>query len=831
MKLFHEALNFSDQICLSYDIYKRNFPLKINKITKNGITLQFLNQQSIQIPPYLLGIISFNRVLILNRFNEQLFIGLIQDNSIIKLIYFSNGQPIKQYQFQLPYVFNNNLLNLIEIYQLNLDQIKKSVYQTKKKIIKAIKLNFSIIYLLEDCIKVSIQFTQETFIFEQIQYSFDCTSSFQFYKQEIYIDAHSIIYNHTHYNIIKITLKEKIVQVNNVLQNHFLIFTYYNDQYSAKLFLFQIEEIIHLYTLPTYNYTIQFPIQYKIQMSILMIKVRKADQGFFLLIYDLKNTAVESLIQINAIDEEDNQSFDFIDEKEYFFSYQRQLQIQNLNQPCFFLKGLKEGQDFIEETQLIISTKSEISNENIDLEFHLIIINKNYTLQLLNLSQNILAGEILNQENIFGNIEEVEIIGSENISVYQPLIFNNISAICNFYQFGICIYDKSILRNIFDSNTFIKFSQDFVQLPFYIGFNSEDCSHAIYLKLDESLYMNEFNFCRNNQIQKQNYTISNNAHTMKIFKQINDLQMTGLDNGIILFYFQYKPFLNSVLLNSFINVDFDLFDGAKINDFTYFFLNIGFNVIELKVFNVTQLDHHNGAISDILYQQKYNLNNLFEKSQLIQKNSSKLQIYHVLKINNKFQIKFIIILKDNLAVLMQIILDLNNYNETIFEQLGMIRYENKAIFRKLLFIDLNYVILAFSQDQYRFINIFDINILKNKNIDSIQKFKDDNYNYVERYNESYFIIVEQVNVQEQRVHLITLDKFKIKCHGECSKPSYIKLSNQVSQILIELDFLNEKQINKDKLQSFIVVFTFICIVIRLFCKKEKKRREKQIIQH
>lgn len=42
---------------------------------------------------------------------------------------------------------------------------------------------------------------------------------------------------------------------------------------------------------------------------------------------------------------------------------------------------------------------------------------------------------------------------------------------------------------------------------FYIGFNPDDCNHAIFLKEKHSIKVNEFNFCYNNSKLKKNFTI------------------------------------------------------------------------------------------------------------------------------------------------------------------------------------------------------------------------------------------------------------------------------------------------------------------------------------
>ncbi|CAD8126141.1 unnamed protein product [Paramecium sonneborni] len=839
-KFFYEITTFNDQICLPYSQYTRNLPIKINKIMENGINLKFFNDYNNQTLSYLNGILLFSKVLILYKISyEKVLIGLIQGNNIFKLIFYVNGEQIKSYIIQLHeniieiFFLRKNMLliiiyqNSIEIYRIKQDEIRKSIHQTEKKILKAIKFNFFVLYLLEDCTKVQIQLSFEKFIFVEAEYQFDCKSSFQFSKEGIYIDTKYIYYYHPYQIPQKITFKEQIIQIHNVLTDQLLIFTSYNNEINIKLFQFYQEELFFLYTLPTYNYTVQFPLQYKIQESNLIIKAKKDDLGSFLLIYDLINTAIQSLIQINQIDEVEKFSFDFINDEEYFFIYEKQIHIQNLNQPCFSFQISKESQDFIEEKKLIINTNSFISNENIDLNFHFVRFNTNYTLQLLNINQRILTGTIFNFENIFGNIENVEIIGSENISIYQPLIFKNQSAICSYYRFGICVNGQSIFRNIFDSNTSLQCSYNLGFIIQYINFNNENCNHEFFIIDSTSLVIYEFNFCNN--ILRHDKRILNYSSEFSNLKITNDLQIVGLSNGSLLFHYQYKPFLDQDISNIFERFNFNTFDVIKIKNSTYTLLNIGLQYFELKVFKLTDIDDR--VIYDILVDNKYKSDRMLEnfKVEFFYDSFIKIQIYHIENIGNQYQIKFIMVSKDQIAVLMQIVLDLNDLNKIIFEQLGIIRYEYKANFKKLLFIDINFAILCFQQNQVSFINVFDIsNLRKNRNIDSIQKVEDNNYTFIERYNESHFILVEKFSSLDLKVHLITLDKFRIECQGQCTQPSYLKLSNQVSQILIELNFENEKEIHKNFVQFIMVVFTFICIFIKLLLsKKEQKKRRKE----
>ncbi|CAD8204117.1 unnamed protein product [Paramecium pentaurelia] len=844
-KLFYETNNPNDQICISNQIYKRTLPIKIMQIMENQKQLQILENPKAQFLSYLDWTLTIGNIIFLQRLkDEQILIGLKQEDKFIKLIFFSNGRPIKKHQLKLLDNFIEIFFirqpmhlviiyqNQIEIYKLGFDKVEKTIRYIDVMIIKAIQIKYFVHYLLEDCNMMSIQLFGDYFIIGKNYYKYDCKTSLQFYKNDIYIDNHSLNFKHRQQVTQIITLKEKISEIKNVLSDYLLLFTSLDNNYYIKLYLVLKEELLFLYTLPTYNYIIQFPFHYKIQNSTLMIRAKGSIQGSFILIYDLTQTAVESLIQITEIDSEERVLFDFINDEEYIYQYQGQLQIQNIHQPCFNLKIFHESHSFVQNKAIVIKTQSLISNQNIDLDFHLFKINKNYKLELLNQNEIILTDNTINFKNIFGNIEDIQIIGQENNQVYQSLIFTNNSISCIFYRFGICINQTQILRNIFDLNTSTPIDyQDMVFSLFYIGYNPDNCNHAIYMQQKDFIFVNEFNFCYNNTKLKKNYKILaeyNYLHIeIKDMIQINDLQIFRYSSDYLLFSFQFYYLQDSKLTKSFKNQVFQCIDVAKIDNFTYLFLNIHFNYFEIRIINITKVDEN--PTYDILHyeQQKWNdlLSNL--QTQFSQNAPGKMQIYQVNQINNQTEIKFIVINKFNLAFLIKLTVDLNDLNNINFEQQGIIRFEQEALFSSLLFIDNNYAILSFQCDEHKFINIFDIsNLSEHKNIDSIQKFTNNNYTAIERYNETHFVIVENILSKYLQIHLIIIDKVRVECQGQCTKPAYLKLSNKVSEILIQIKFKYGQEINS-YIQLVIIISTLISIVIKLVTKKVKNINRKQ----
>ncbi|CAD8105208.1 unnamed protein product [Paramecium primaurelia] len=829
----------NETICLPYKRYQRALPFKINQIIENDSKQITVEHYRLQILSNLHGISSISKFLFIHKFkDDKMILAIIEGSTVMKLLFFQNNQAIKIYKFLLfanliDIFFNRQAMLItivyqqsIEIYEIKFDDIQKRIYQTGIMIIKAMQLNFIVYYLLEDCNKVGIKLFQNKFDFEQTKYLFDCKTSLQFIKDDVYINNYTIQFKFKSSYIHKLTLKEQVIEVRNVLADYLLLFTCYHNQQYVKLYRVYQDELFKLYTLPTYNYSILFPFQYRIQKSIVMIKAQSLNQSFYILIYDILQTAVESLISITQIDEEERYQFDFANENEYYFQFQEQFYIQKLDQPCFLLNLSQDSFDFIQDKPLKITTYSQISNQNIDLEFHLININKNYRLQQLNLNQSILKGNIIKIENIFGNIETVEIVGTDNIQVILPLIFNNYSVICEYYRFGICVNRSQIIRNIFGQSTSILYSQDIKSKVYYIGYNPDDSNHAIYTQENGALIISQFNFSDQNQILLQKYKILNKTDQFINFKQIYDLQIFRYLKDLYFIMFQNKPIFNQNLIDTFQFVQFDLLDGIKINNFTYLIFNIKQMQFELIFINFTKIED-DVYFANIFFNKSYELNNLFPNisPSFHQVDFMLIQIYQTIKNNNQIEIKFIVFLKYHLALLMRMILDLNNLDQIQFEQQGIIRYEKDVSFKQSLFIDNNHIILAFELDQNIFINVFDISILsKTKNIDSIQKLKDNNYTAIERYNTTHFVVVERIKEYYHQVHLLTIDKLRLQCQQQCTKTAYLKLSNNVSQIVIEINFSTEKDINLVSLQLIILITNFIYIFIRLYCKQKRKCR-------
>ncbi|CAK68508.1 unnamed protein product (macronuclear) [Paramecium tetraurelia] len=844
-KLYLDLINYyrdNQLICLSYMKFQRTLPIQITQIMEMDNRQIAADDYSIEITSSLNlnGIPTNYKFLFLHKFQkDQLVYVIIEENTIIQFIFYDNGKSFKTHKFvllaNLIDIFINRQQILItivyeksiEIYQLTFGDIQRKLHQTKMKIIAARQLNYFVYYLLENCNKVAIRLQSNDINFEMLKYIFDCKSSLQFIKEDVYIDSHSISLKHRmSFYVQKLTLKEQVIEVRNILTDHLLLFTCYKNKQYVKLYQVNLDEVFQLYTLPTYNYSIEFPFYYRIEKSILMIKARNSSQAFFILIYDVQKTAVECLIQITEIDEEERFPFDFVNEGEYFFQFQEQLKIQPLHQPCFYFKPVQDSLDFIYDKPLKIITYSQISNQYVDLEFHLIIINKNYTLQQLNLSKKILTGNIVNVDNIFGTVEKVEIIGTENILVNLPLTFNNCSKICLYYGYGVCVNRSSIIKNIFDQSISISRSQYTESPIFYVGFNPDDCIHAIYIKGNDSLLLNQFNFCNQNQSLLQNYKVLTNIETLRNFRQIQDLQIAGhfFDNSY--FSFKQKKLLDNKLQDSFRQVTFDFFDAIKINNSTYLTLNVKLQLFELRLIDFILIGDQ--AQSDIIFYKYYVLNDMIDDTHLKfhQVVFKTIYIYQIINNINQIEILFIVFFKHHLAYLMKLTFDQNNLDQMKLVQQGMIRYNQDAIFEKLLFIDNDYIVAAFKFDEDTFINVFDISVLsKTKNIDSIQKLRDNNYTHIERYNATHFVIVESVSQSYHQVHLIRINKLGLECQEQCNGTAYLKLSNKVSQLLIEINFSPEQNIQKGSLIIILLIINFISILNRLWCKKKDKKKK------
>ncbi|CAD8211259.1 unnamed protein product [Paramecium octaurelia] len=843
-KIHHELINYNSNIqliCLSYIKFQRNLPIQITQILENDNKQIAVDYQTIEFTSSLnLNGIPFNyKYLFLHKFQkDQLLLVRIEENTIIQFVFYDNGNPVKTLKFVLLVNLIDIFINrqeivitivyekAIEIYKIKFGGIQKKLYQTKMKIIATMQLNYFVFYLFENCNKVAIKLISNNIDFENSKYIFDCKSSLQFIKEDVYIDSKSIKLKYrSSFYVQKLTLKELVIEVRNVLSDHFLLFTCYNNNQYVKLYQVNLDDVFLLYTLPTYNYSIEFPFQYRIQRSILMIKARNSNQAFFILSYDVQYTAVKCLIQITQIDKEERFPFDFANEHEYYFYFQKKLQIQPLYQPCFYFKSVQDSLDFIQDKPLKIATYSQISNQYVDLEFHLIIINKNYTLQYINCSKEILTGNMVNIDNIFGNIEGVEIIGTDNIQVNLPITFNNVSKVCDYYGYGICVNRSSIIKKIFDQNTSISHSEYTESTIIYVGFNPDDCIHAIYIKDNDSLILNQFNFCNQNQSLLQNFKVLSNIGIFKNFRQIQDLQIADQNLNYLQLRFKNKPLLDNELYKQLELVPFDFFDAIKINNSTYLILNLQYMQFKLSLRNFTIIG--GCAQSDIIFYKYYELNDIlgdihlkFDKVVF-----EKISIYQIITKENQIEIMFIIFLKHHLAYLMKLTFNQNNLDQLKLVQYGMIRYNCEAIFEKLLFIDNNYVVAAFEIEEDKFVNVFDISFLsKSKTIDSIQKLRNNNYTQIERYNTSHFVLVEIIRQSYHQVHLVRIDKLVLECQESYYGTAYLRLSNQVSQLLIEINFSPEQSNKKVCLILIILVTNFISLLIRLWFDKRIKSR-------
>ncbi|CAD8211686.1 unnamed protein product [Paramecium octaurelia] len=848
-KLYQLFTNTNYHLCLSYQMFKRTLPLKLTQIVENGQQSTILEKQNAQFLSYVDQILSAGKVIFLHKLNDdQILIVQNIEDKFIKLIYYSNGRILKKHQFKLldnviQILFLRDFMHLtivyeysIEIYKITLHQVEKSIKGTDVKIISAMQLKYFVTFLFEDCSTMSIQFFQNWFMLGNMQYQFDCKTSLQYYKEELYIDMHSIHFKYKFQYKQIITLKESIYEVRNVLHNYILMFTYHDNEYQLKLYLIKQEEFLYLYTLPTYNFRILYPFQYHILNFILMIKAQSSDQNFVILIYDLRYTAIESLVKITEIDREEKLAFNFVNDTEYIYQYQGQLKIQNLDYPCFILNMSHESHDFIQEKTTKIRTQSWISNQSIDLDFHLIRFNENYKLQLLNEQKSLLHNNIVNLNNIFGNIDDTQINGPGNYQLHLPLTFTNNSINCSVYRHGLCVSSVCIgpcnspayiQTNVFDLNTFASLEQEYMAFSLIdIGYDPDNCNHAIYGQGHNLIRVNEYNLCNNNTKLKKNYKIQTDNMDSSLdyqdFRQINDLLIYKSGNNILYFAYQYCPLQDRKLTST---LQSQYLDAIKLNNSSYLFLNIEFNYFETRIINFTK--ENEKVTYDILYHKIFNWEDMLAniQTQFLVIKPIKTKIYWVNTVNSHTEVKFIVIIKSNFAFLIKFTFDLNDQNNTKVEQQGILRYEQGAVFDKLMFIDHNYAVLSFQCDTKLFINVFDIsNLSEHKNIDSTQNLLLNNYTAIERYNETHFVMIEKITKDLQKIHLITLGKLRVECYGECSKPAHLRLSNQVSEVLIEIQFNNGKEI-KCFIQIIIIIITLICILIKLITNQMKTQKQ------
>ncbi|CAK64541.1 unnamed protein product (macronuclear) [Paramecium tetraurelia] len=827
-KLYQLITNSNYYLCLSYQRYKRTLPLKLTQIVENGKQSTILDNQNAQFLSYIDHIVSAGKVLFLHKTNnDQILIIQKIEDKYIKLIQYSNSGLQNKHLLKLldnviKIFFLRDFMHLIiiyeyqiEIYKISDSQVVKNIRSSALRIISAIQLKYFVNYLIEDCSVMSIQFFQNWFLLGSKQYRFDCKTSLQFQKEDLYIDKHSIHYKYKLQYKQIITLKEQIYEVRNVHHNYILMFTFHDNEYHLKLYQIQQEEFLYLYTLPTYNFRILYPFQYHILTFILMIKAQSSDQDFVILIYDLRYTAVESLVKITEIDREEKLSFNFVNETEYIYQYQGQLRIQNLDSPCFTLNMSDESYNFIQDKKTKITTQSWISNLSIDLDFHLIRFNENYKLQLLNQQQSLLPNNIVNLKNIFGNIDDTQINGPEDYQVHLPLTFTNNSINCFVYRFGLCVRPTCIQTNVFDLNTSAPLEYENMAFTLIgIGHNPDTCNHAIYIQGHNFIKVNEFNLCNNNTKLEKNYKIRTDDMDSFLnyedIRQINDLLIYKSENRVLYLAYQYYPLQDRRLTNT---LQSQQLDAIKLNNSIYLFLNIEFNYFEIRIINFTKGDEK--VNYDILYHKIFNWEDLLAniQTQYLLIKLIKTQIYWVNTINSQTEVRFIVITNSQFAFLIKFTFNLDDQNNTKVEQLGILRFQQGAAFTKMLFIDNNYAVLSFECNEQLFINVFDISHpFEHNNIDSTQKLPFNNYTAIERYNKTHFVMIEKIAKDQQKVHLITLGKLRVECQGQCSKPAHLKL---------KIQFNNGKE-PKSFFQIIIIIITLICILIKLIAKQVKK---------
>ncbi|CAD8105180.1 unnamed protein product [Paramecium primaurelia] len=844
----------NDEICILQSKITQSLPINLQTIQDNDRYYQINNILNIETHNLYFG--EYSKVLNFWKFNDQtnVILVLIQSKDLIILIFCKQNKilkkqniKIKQNYIDIGVLQNSNILvfyeDQIQHYKIvDSQQIQKTQFVQDQKIIKLNKLYNQIVISYDNCKKSVVKSIDNNFIFMQQpqNYPFDCTQMQQISITNLYIFQTYIVYNLNHF--------KQYIQVGKIIdilidvdQRLYVLILDEEDEIVLKLFRFlRTPDFIFIYKIPTYNFKFQLSVNQKIENSYLMITAKYQNKTY-LLVYNLRNQAINSLIYITEIDQS-NQFYSYYDftSNSIVFIKDGKFYFHKLNQICFKYTFFEEN-FMIQKKQLKLNFNSFINNFNFTTKLLVSKLNSDYTLSLLKQGQkrNIYYQGNLDLNQIRGNIIKFEIQPTQDFIIKLPINITQEYFICSYYQSSICLKNRTsiIIQSLNIS----------VQLPFELDdnsikgivYNQESLTYSIFF-VDPNRILLQLMLQLGNNESKQ-FTILTQDILYNVLKQeeIELINKVKIIKEITIFFNQrlfglifYNNYCQIIDISEINSTQYFLIDGAYLSNNTYVFLYRNYSIIQMKIiaFNNIQLISEFQCKGDIIQEHQFNLIEIFERvyTQTYDDVLSQLEIIHLEMKGDQFIMKFVMIYMIYFNIIFEISFNNIKYDNFHLLSYKFLRYEQNTHFLDLLYADNNFVMITLSSDSNSFINVYDIKgEMKYKDyLDSIQRIESFQYKKIEKYNASHYVIN---NHQNNRVTFVTINQLQIECQGQCNEPSNLILSNDVSSISLEIQLNNKSYLNVIiTINSRIIMTNLIFILIYIkFGKRAKRNYTKQ----
>ncbi|CAD8211231.1 unnamed protein product [Paramecium octaurelia] len=829
--------NMIEEVCFEQAQISKNLPINIQALQEGG--KYYTANQTEKTETYKVNFDQNSKILHFYKLNDETnVLIMIQSKDIITLMFCKNSKVNQKYRIKVlkDYIdvgvfLGTNILIFneycIQYYKIedSLQILHKEIPQQKRVV--QVNLYYTQIFILyDDCSESRLVWDiKDTLIFEDSkQSSFNCT-----FKQptNFFSFQNQIIYRLI--QIQKFTQGGKVINIlEDVEQNLHIVIVEIGNKLELKLYHQVKNDFTFMYNLPTYNFIFELTSTYKLQKGLLMLNAKHQDKTF-LLVYQLKNQAFNSLIYITEIDSS-FQYFSYydLDSRTIVFLKDGKFQFNVLNFICMNLNFTSED-SIVQVKQFSLVVKSPIDDLTSSVNMMVFSLQSDYSLSLLNQEiRNIHYQEPLDWDSIKGNIVRFEIQPSQNITLRLPLDITQEYFSCLYFESNVCLIDKYTIEikslnvknrlqlQITDRNiTTFAFHQE--SLTYSIIYLNENTLEQVTVQLNNN-NPEEFTLLKKELVQQLNYQVQK----IKVIKDFYFLFMQNWQDLII--YYNHCQILG-LFKDRFI--DYYLFDGAYLTNNTYVFLSWNFSFIEMSIVAISniQLGSEFQCKWDIIQYHEIKIQNGVEKkySHYFDKEQWQIQIINLETKGDFLFIKIALIYKYYFTLLQEISFNHISYDNLVVESYRFLRYDFNSVFLDLLYADDNFVVLTLLQNSKEYIHVYDIKVeTKYKDyLDSIQRIESFNYKKIEKYNESHYVIYSK-NIGA--VFFMTLNPFKIECQDQCNETANLILINDVSSLSLKIQFKNSQLSNVEfTIKSEILLANLIFILLFVEFRKKSKR--------
>ncbi|CAK78327.1 unnamed protein product (macronuclear) [Paramecium tetraurelia] len=832
---------------------QKSLPFKIKQLYINDTLINFKEETK------LLGcnidIRNLKQISILSLEDDSFLILFIQNDAtqiVIARCTENKLQNIKTIKIQEGFIqiMNFNLPrvcivqeNSLKIYQFENQQLLERSYAFNLNIIAAYNMNNTNILglVFEDCNQRTYFIDNHNLQIHQIiSQQLECNGNKQKLTPLFFIDEHKIFFKNQVSYQEQIILKETIIKAEVMLQHRkILIFTQYQQKLKIKFYSFISFELQLLYDCPLYNFNLKVPLNYKLQSPFLLVLAENSQQNSVLLIYNLNNQAINSLIQIIEIDQE-HFHFDFIfgTLKSFYYYYQNDIQIRDFETYTLFLENQIPQTSVFKVLHFSFAFQTPILNEIINWNFTEKSINNDYTIMLIqNDTLSLNSNNILDMSNIFSNIISIEVI-QQNYQLIRPLRFTHEKMTCKFYQNKCCLNDHNLecLQN--NQRLFYVFHYVF-QFVHTIYFNDNNSECIIISTYQENLQMIIISF--------QNYSSSIKPQifqyeiiTDPVLHKGTDLQIIFADRDHVIFlpdkinkifvYLKLQP--AQQLFFNYSNQKNTLLYGSRIKDDDYVFLyqsqdDIFYSIVTISINKKNEQQKifiKNQMQDQICISNNEFIEPLIGFKKIFPNNFQKIQIIELTLVDDVLVIELLMLFEIQIGFVIQLRIDIIKYGKCEINILQTLRYPHNSLLSRPFYVNKDYIIISTCRINIESLILYDR--FQGQNISlihSIDVFPQNDYLKIEKINNSHVALVAIPNIF-QEVQIIALSQYKLECLNNCNSTATLILKNEVSKLTITVQNIN----NEIPLQYNIRLITLITnlLTIQLFLQLRNKKNKK-----